>query len=190
MFYNAIVKIKTTYLILIGIIVFLFACNQTTNEVENQKSQQKAIDISGSKKQIASMLDSFNLAATKADFETYFKYFADGATFNGTDATEYWDKEHFMIWAKPYFDKKTTWDFKSMERHIYFAKCRDIAWFDELLNTQMKICRGSGIIVKQNNKWKIQQYVLSMTIPNSETQKIVEIKTAIEDSLINKLENK
>jgi hypothetical protein len=37
------------------------------------------------------------------------------------------------------------------------------AWFDELLNTQMKICRGSGVLVKIDGKWKIKHYVLSMT---------------------------
>jgi hypothetical protein len=52
----------------------------------------------------------------------------------------------------------------------------------------MKICRGSGVVVKQNNEWKVQQYVLSMTIPNSETQKVVEIKAAVEDSIIHVLE--
>jgi hypothetical protein len=30
----------------------------------------------------------------------------------------------------------------------------------------MKICRGSGVVVKIDGKWKIKHYVLSMTIPN------------------------
>jgi hypothetical protein len=30
----------------------------------------------------------------------------------------------------------------------------------------MKICRGSGVLVKIDGKWKIKHYVLSMTIPN------------------------
>jgi hypothetical protein len=62
-----------------------------------------------------------------------------------------------------------------------------MAWFDELLNTQMKICRGSGVMIKIGNDWKIQQYVLSMTIPNENTNEIVKIKTTIEDFLIDKL---
>jgi hypothetical protein len=45
------------------------------------------------------------------------------------------------------------------------------AWFDELLNTQMKICRGSGVLVKIGQEWKIKQYVLSMTIPNDNSTK-------------------
>lgn len=95
-----------------------------------------------------------------------------------------------MAWAKPYFDKKTTWNFTSIERYIFFGKHADIAWFDELLNTQMKICRGSGVVVKQNNEWKVQQYVLSVTIPNSRVDSIVKIKSAEEDTLISKLSGK
>jgi hypothetical protein len=95
-----------------------------------------------------------------------------------------------MIWSKPYFDKKTTWNFTSIERNIYFNITGDIAWFDELLDTHMKICRGSGVVVKQNNEWKIEQYVLSMTIPNDQLDKVVEIKAQTEDSLIIKLKGK
>jgi hypothetical protein len=58
------------------------------------------------------------------------------------------------------------------------------AWFDELLETQMKICRGSGVVVKDGNRWKIKQYVLSMTIPNSVADSVIPIKSAEEDSLL------
>jgi SnoaL-like domain len=164
-----------------------WGCNQNSSETKNPFAQNSPMIIANSKKEISLMLNSFNAAAAKADFHSYFNFFAEGAVFCGTDAKEHWDKNNFMTWTKPYFDKKTTWDFKSMERHIYLGKDLDIAWFDELLNTQMKICRGSGVIVKQNNEWKIAQYVLSMTMPNSETQKAVKIKATAEDSIINKL---
>jgi hypothetical protein len=57
-----------------------------------------------------------------------------------------------MEWAKPYFDEKATWNFKSIKRNIYFGKHDDIAWFEELLSTQMKICRGFGVVIKLNGK--------------------------------------
>lgn len=133
------------------------------------------------------MLDSFNIAAAKSDYDTYFNFYTDDAVFMGTDATERWDKNAFMIWAKPYFDKKTTWNFTALERHIYFDKTESIAWFDELLNTQMKICRGSGVLIKQGLNWKVQQYVLTPTVPNSLIDSIVKIKAPIEDVIINKL---
>jgi hypothetical protein len=52
----------------------------------------------------------------------------------------------------------------------------------------MKICRGSGVLVKQNDEWKVQQYVLSMTIPNEKITEVLKIKSPIEDSLIRTLQ--
>ena len=144
----------------------------------------------GDSLKIVQMLDQFNEAAADADFNNYFNFFTEDAVFIGTDATENWTKQNFMTWAKPHFDKKKTWHFTSIDRHIYFSKTADLAWFDELLNTQMKIRRGSGVLLKQNNEWKIQQYVLSMTIPNPLSDTVVKIKAPIEDELIEKLGNR
>ncbi len=140
--------------------------------------------VTNDEQQIATLLDGFNIAAAKADYNTYFNYFDANAIFIGTDATERWNKQAFMIWAKPYFDKKTTWNFTTLQRHIYIDTAINIAWFDELLQTQMKICRGSGILKKQANEWKIRQYVLSTTVPNKILDSVVHLKTNIEDTLI------
>lgn len=171
-------------------VILLTACEQKGDKTLSQHSSTGLPDTTAAKKQITAMLDSFNLAAAAADYERYFNFFTEDASFNGTDATENWNKESFKVWAKPYFDKKTTWNFTALARNIYFGKNADIAWFDELLNTQMKICRGSGVVVKQNNEWKVQQYVLSSTIPNNHLETIIKIKAATEDSLINTLTGK
>ncbi|MCW3162615.1 nuclear transport factor 2 family protein [Chryseobacterium oryctis] len=139
------------------------------------------------KTEIGAMLDGFNVAAAKADFDTYFNYFAEESTFIGTDATEVWNKKDFMVWAKPHFDKKRTWNFTSLKRNIYFSKDGKLAWFDELLDTQMKICRGSGVVEKINGEWKVKQYVLSVTVPNEVLDKVIVEKSPIEDELIQKL---
>ncbi len=168
-------------LLLIAVVLFLFACNQQPQQVPVAEAQTE------SKKQIAAMLDSFNVAAANASFDTYFNFFTNDATFNGTDATENWDKAAFQTWAQPYFDKKQTWNFKTLKRNIYFGPHADIAWFEELLQTQMKICRGSGVVVKQNNQWKVQQYVLSTTVPNTVLDSVISLKAAEEDSLMGML---
>lgn len=156
------------------------ACNQPAEK----QAAPPVTEITESKKQIAAMLDSFNVAAANAEYDRYFNFFTHDATFNGTDATENWDKASYMAWAKPYFDKKTTWNFKALKRNIYFGKYADMAWFEELLSTQMKICRGSGVLVKQDGSWKVQQYVLSAAIPNSQLDKVIALKAAEEDSLM------
>jgi SnoaL-like domain len=147
-------------------------------------------DPGANRESINATLDAWHKAAASADFENYFKPMSEDAIFIGTDATENWNKADFMIWAKPYFDKGKAWSFTSLERHIYFDQSGKIAWFDELLNTQMKICRGSGVMVKEGDEWKIEQYVLSMTIPNEQVDTIINIKSAIEDILIEKLKEK
>lgn len=161
--------------------VWLVACNPSTPPLPTEAEK------AAGKQQIAAMLDSFNIAAAHASFEQYFNFFTDDATFNGTDATENWDKTAFMSWAKPHFDKKQTWNFTSLQRNIYFGQHSDIAWFDELLQTQMKLCRGSGVVIKQNNQWKVQQYVLSATVPNTVLDTVIRLKTAEEDSLMQTL---
>jgi ketosteroid isomerase-like protein len=140
-----------------------------------------------SKEQINTMLNNWHKAAANVNFEDYFNALTDDAIFIGTDATENWNKKAFQDFAKPYFDKGKAWSFTALERHIYFSKDGKMAWFDELLNTQMKICRGSGVLVKEKNTWKIKHYVLSMTIPNDTTDEVVKIKAPIEDALISKL---
>lgn len=92
-----------------------------------------------------------------------------------------------MAYAKPHFDKGKAWSFKSLKRNIYFSKDGKYAWFDELLDTQMKICRGSGVLEKIGKDWKIRQYVLSMTVPNDNVDEVVKAKSAIEDKLIETL---
>ena len=92
-----------------------------------------------------------------------------------------------MIWAKPFFDRGRAWNFTSIQRHIYFDKSGTLAWFDELLNTQMKICRGSGVVIRQGSEWKVAQYILSATVPNDIMNDVVKMKTKAEDSIINKL---
>ncbi|WP_432672597.1 nuclear transport factor 2 family protein [Flavobacterium sp. SM2513] len=145
---------------------------------QTDKSTQTKVNI---------VLDSWHQAAANADFETYFDFMSEDAVFIGTDATENWQKLEFQKYAKPHFDKGKAWNFKALERHIYLSADEKTAWFDELLDTQMKICRGSGVLIKVKNKWKIAHYVLSMSISNELSKEVIKLKTDLDDLLIEKL---
>lgn len=149
-------------------------------------AQKNAVE----QQKINTTLDAWHKAAGEAKFDLYFGMMTPDAVFIGTDATENWNRKAFEAFAKPYFDKGRAWNFTALERHIYFDKTGKTAWFDELLNTQMKICRGSGVMVKAGQDWKVQHYVLSMAIPNDNTNEVVKIKSTIEDVLIKKLQEK
>ena len=143
-----------------------------------------------SKANVNTTLDAWHKAAAEANYNDHFSLMADDAVFIGTDATENWNKTAFQAYAKPHFDKGKAWRFTALERHVYFDVTGKTAWFDELLNTQMKICRGSGVLVKIGNEWKIKQYVLSMTIPNENSNEVIKVKASLEDAMIQTLKSK
>jgi hypothetical protein len=146
--------------------------------------------VENEEKIVNELLDNWHAAAAKADHTAYFGMLSTDSHYIGTDATENWDKKAFDAFAKPYFEKGRAWDFKAVERNIYFSKDGKVAWFDELLDTWMKGCRGSGVLEKEGKTWKIKHYVLSMTIPNEVTEKVLPFKAQYEDALIEKLKNK
>ena len=131
---------------------------------------------------IEKTIDQWHLAAAEADFETYFSKMTAESVFIGTDASENWKLQAFKAFSKPYFDRGKAWSFKAVERHIYLDPSKEIGWFDELLDTWMGICRGSGVVRLENGAWKIAHYVLSATIPNDDMQQVIGIKKT-KDSL-------
>ncbi len=151
-------------------IIFLFillaasACNTPAAKV-----------TSPSKEDVHQVLNAWHEAAANADFESYFGYFAsDSAIFMGTDATERWTVAVFKPWSKPYFDRGKAWNFTAKKRHIYFSNDGQTAWFDEELDTpNLGPSRGTGVLTKTDNGWKIEHYNLTVPIPNSLIDEIV-----------------
>jgi ketosteroid isomerase-like protein len=146
-----------------------------------------SVDENKDKEKINTLLDSWHKAAAEAKYNDYFNFMTEDAIFIGTDATENWNKTAFEAFSKPFFDRGKAWNFVALQRHIYFDKTGKVAWFDELLSTQMKICRGSGVLVKTGKEWRIKHYVLSMTVPNDNVEEVVKMKATIEDALLIKL---
>jgi len=131
---------------------------------------------SDEKNKINSVLEVWHNAAANANFELYFDQMTSDGVFIGTDATENWQNQAFRAFSKPYFDRGKAWSFSALERNIYLNEANDFAWFDELLDTQMKLCRGSGVLKKVDGQWKIAHYVLSIAIPNENVTAVVQLK--------------
>jgi len=119
--------------------------------------------------EVGAVIDQLHDAASKADGPLYFSLFTPDARFIGTDATERWDLTAFQAYADPYFARGQGWTYVPRERVITFAPvaCRCVAAFDEVLdNASYGSVRGSGVLVRTEAGWKIEQYVLSYAIPN------------------------
>lgn len=143
------------------------ACLLFITGVHSQARDTMAIDA---------LLNTWHKAAANADFDTYFERMSKASVFVGTDAAEHWNKQEFMAFSKPYFDAGKAWAFTPLERHIFFSESGETAWFDEILDTWMQLCRGSGVLVKEDGNWKIAHYVLSMTIPNERVEGAIALK--------------
>ncbi|OJF69886.1 protein with SnoaL 3 domain, NTF 2 superfamily [Alteromonas sp. V450] len=127
------------------------------------------------KDNINRVLDSLHENASLAKFEEYFNLYSDDAVFIGTDASEIWTIGEFKKYAKPYFDNGNGWTYNPRNRHIYFSPNQNVAWFDELLdNEKLGETRGTGVLVRYENEWKVSQYHLTIPIPNALASGIAE----------------
>jgi hypothetical protein len=115
---------------------------------------------------IHEFIEQWHRAAATASGEAFFGSMSENSIYIGTDAHERWTKPEFVAFAKPYFDKGKAWDFKPYDRDLHISADGQYVWFSELLTTWMGVCRGSGMLRKTASGWKIEQYHLSVTVPN------------------------
>lgn len=155
----------------------------------NQKPEKTFIGTSA-ESVIDSILTSWHEAAANADLKTYFECMDSVSVYIGTDASENWSKDEFHDFCKPYFERKTTWNFTAIERNIFIGKNAETAWFDEVLDTHMGLCRGSGVLEMNKKEWKIKHYVLSAAIPNEHMRSVVSLKHMNDSIYLNSNSNK
>ena len=150
-------------------VLILVSCKNEPQKISN-------LEVDSIKKETNKILNSWHKAASDANFDNYFGLMDSVSVFIGTDALENWNKNKFQAFSKPFFDKGKAWDFKTLERNMYVNSSGKFVWFDELLITWMGTCRGSGVLEKKGNEWKIKHYVLSVSIPNEDVQAVISAK--------------
>ena len=63
------------------------------------------------------------------------------------------------------------------EQHVYFSADRKVAWFDERLrSTKYGEMRGSGVLIRRGDEWKIAHYNRAFTVPNALANDLVELR--------------
>ena len=138
----------------------------------------------GSADAIDSLLNGWHHAAAVADEKAYFGAMDSSAVYLGTDPGERWSKQAFHDWAKPQFDKGSAWAFVPFDRHITLGP-QGVAWFDEKLkwkdtrlNIWMTGLRGSGVVRRTATGWLIEQYNLTMELPNDRIGDVIRLLRA------------
>ena len=126
---------------------------------------------------INAVLDDFHSAAASADEERYLDHLTEDAVFMGTDEWERWPKNpDFRAYVNRRFQNGVGWNYKSIERKIRISQTGNVAWFDEVVFSATNgRFRGTGVLVKIDDMWKINHYALSFLILNENWQEIVKL---------------
>ena len=136
---------------------------------------QIPVDTDRTEAEIHTLIDAWHQAAAVADEEIYFGSMQEGGIYLGTDKAERWEKAAFEEWSSKYFQRDTAWAFTPYDRQVYFAEDNRTAWFEELLETWMGPCRGSGVLTLKEGQWKIAHYNLAMLIDNADVQDVLQV---------------
>lgn len=153
---------------------FIFFCVLFIGLKFHAQEYKKNIDNQCSK--LDSLLNLWHRNAADAKINDYFSFMSEDFVFLGTDPKERWNKKEFNLFCKPYFEKKTTWNFTPLERYWNFSLDNKIYWFDERIETWMGDCRGSGVVKINNGHWEIAQYNLTVLIENEKIQEFIKLR--------------
>ncbi|MFA3792579.1 nuclear transport factor 2 family protein [Aliiglaciecola sp. SL4] len=126
---------------------------------------------------INTLMDGLHYAASQADLEGYLGSYTQNAVFMGTDDWERWTRPTTLdAYVAERFKGGTGWTYKSVERHINFAEGGNIAWLDEIIvSPKWGRFRGTGVVTKQGDTWKIAHYSMSVLVANEAFVEISEI---------------
>lgn len=122
-------------------------------------------------KALHAFIDAWHKAAAVADADGFFGAMAPDGVYIGTDASERWLRDELRAWAKAAFERESAWAFTAKDRKIMIASDARHAWWDELLDTWMGVCRASGVLEYTAEGWKIKHYQLSLAVPNEKIDK-------------------
>lgn len=123
---------------------------------------------------VHAFVDQWHQAASEANEEQYFNMMAEGSVFIGTDSSERWTKTEFQQWAKPHFKEAPAWAFTPLSRQLRFLD-NGLVLFDELLETQMGVCRSTGLLRKEGGDYQVVHYQLSLTLDNDKLPAFLEL---------------
>ncbi len=126
--------------------------------------------------QLNNFIDDWHKAAATANEDVFFGSMSDSCIYIGTDASERWTRDELKEWSMKYFQRESAWSFTPKDRKIIFSDDGKIAWFSELLETWMGICRGSGVIQQNaDGKWLLEQYHLGVTVNNDYIKEFIDL---------------
>ena len=136
---------------------------------------------------IGAVIDDFHDAAAHGDNDRYLGHLTEDAVFMGTDEWERWPKNpDFNEYVGSRFKDSMGWNYRSVARKIRVADSADIAWFDEVVYSDVNgRFRGTGVLLLNSGTWQIAHYAMSFLVLNENWDEVIELTrktTALKES--------
>ena len=116
---------------------------------------------------IVALLEAHHTAAARKDVQALKNCFAPQGQFIGTDDSEKWSRDEYVLQL---LNSKSGWDMTNcLKQRLIYAVPRSpntAVFFEVVRHAKYGVMRGSGIVIKKRNKWRIAQYILSFSVPN------------------------
>jgi ketosteroid isomerase-like protein len=117
---------------------------------------------------VDAVLDAVHEAAAAADEEAYAATLAGSIVFLGTAPGERWQGSAWREFVHSYFSRGKGWSYTPSSRSVELADDGLTAWFDETVdNEHFGACRGTGVLRRCDDGWRIQQYNLTIPVPDA-----------------------
>jgi hypothetical protein len=123
---------------------------------------------------VEAVLDEFHAAAAAAHEERYLATLATDMVFLGTAPGERWSGAEWRDFVRSYFSRGNGWAYTPSGRSVAVAPDGGTAWFDETVeNEHFGACRGSGVLRREGDAWRIAQYNLTIPVPDELVPELV-----------------
>jgi SnoaL-like domain len=161
------------YVLLYSVILSGCSSSETREESSQAQFEQRSDEFG-----VGLVLDQWHFAASQGLFDLYFELMTPDAIFLGTDETERWDVEQFKGYAREPFSDGEGWTYTPREggRFVMVSDDGKTAWVDETLeHERYGTLRGTAVLSKRGDVWKIAHYSLTFLIPNDKAKEVVDV---------------
>jgi hypothetical protein len=113
-------------------------------------------------------LDALHAAGAQADQVGFLALLTVDAVFLGMDNGNRLEGEALRDFVGEIFSGGKGWNYRSGHRETRLSPDGSVAWFDESLqHDQLGHGRGSGVLLRSAQGWKIAQYNITVPAPGS-----------------------
>ncbi len=113
-------------------------------------------------------LDALHKAGADANPTVFTALLAEDVVFLGMDAANRLEGQAVRNFVTDSFAKGNAWTFRSGQRETRLSNDGTVAWFDEsLAHDQLGHGRGTGVLIRMGEGWKVAQYNLTVPLPNA-----------------------